>query len=72
MEFGVFSTFTDVSFDKFGEGSFDKGIFLKIPFGQNYSSLSNFIWRPLTKDPGSKLIRKNDLYSLVNKFRKVN
>ena len=72
VEFGVFSTFTDVSFDKFGEGSFDKGIFLKIPFGQNYSSLSNFIWRPLTKDPGSKLIRKNDLYSLVNKFRKVN
>ena len=27
LEFGAFATFTDVSFEQFGEGSFDKGIF---------------------------------------------
>ena len=27
MEFGVFASFTDVSTDQFGEGSFDKGVF---------------------------------------------
>ena len=29
---GAYSTFTDVSFDDFGEGSFDKGIRVTIPF----------------------------------------
>ena len=52
--------------DEFGEGSFDKGIFFKIPFGSN-RNISNFVWRPLTKDPGS-VIRKNNLYDLVNKY----
>ena len=30
-EFGVFASFTDVSSEQFGEGSFDKGIFFNIP-----------------------------------------
>ena len=30
---GAFATLTDVSFDDFGEGSFDKGITLEIPLG---------------------------------------
>ena len=70
IEIGAFATFTDVSFDEFGEGSFDKGIFFRIPFGINYN-LKNFVWRPLTKDPASKLNKKNDLYSLVDRYSKV-
>ena len=64
IEFGIFATFTDVGFEKFGEGSFDKGIFFTIPIGKK-RDLNSFFWRPLTKDPGQKLLRKNQLYDLV-------
>lgn len=70
ITFGFFTSFTDVGFDKYGEGSFDKGIFFTIPFGKN-NKLTNFIWRPLTKDPASKLIRKNDIYKLVKNYSYV-
>ena len=30
-KFGIFASFTDVSSDQFGEGSFDKGIYFNIP-----------------------------------------
>ena len=67
--FGVFATFTDVSFEDFGEGSFDKGIFFNIPI---YGNFINYTWRPLTKDPGSKLIRRNDLHNLLVRFKPLN
>ena len=68
-EFGVFATFTDVSSEQFGEGTFDKGIFFNIPV---YGNLINYSWRPLTKDPGARLIRKNSLHDLLIKFRPHN
>ena len=68
-EFGVFATFTDVSSEQFGEGSFDKGIFFNIPI---YGNFINYSWRPLTKDPGAKLNRKNSLHDLLIKFRPHN
>ena len=69
MEFGVFATFTDVTAEQFGEGTFDKGIFFNIPI---YKNLVNYTWRPLTKDPGAKLVRKNNLHDLLIKFRPFN
>ena len=63
---GGFFTRTDVSKKDFGEGSFDKGIYFKIPIKDEWF---NFSWRPLTKDPGAKLIRKNTLYDLLRKYR---
>ena len=69
VKFGVFATFTDVSVEQFGEGTFDKGIFFNIPI---YGNLVNYTWRPLTKDPGAKLIRKNSLHDLLVKFRPIN
>jgi hypothetical protein len=66
VKFGAFATFTDVSTEDFGEGSFDKGIFFNIPITGN---LISYTWRPLTKDPGAKLIRRNSLYGLLVKFR---
>jgi len=68
-ELGVFATFTDVSSEQFGEGSFDKGIFFNIPV---YGNFINYTWRPLTKDPGAKLNRKNSLHDLLIKFRPHN
>ena len=68
-KFGIFATFTDVSSEQFGEGSFDKGIFFNIPV---YGNFINYSWRPLTKDPGAKLNRKHTLYDLLVKFRPYN
>tara|TARA_B100001093_G_scaffold520424_1_gene615724 strand:- start:218 stop:2173 length:1956 start_codon:yes stop_codon:yes gene_type:complete len=68
-KFGVFASFTDVTSEQFGEGSFDKGIYFNIPVFGNFI---NYSWRPLTKDPGAKLIRKNSLHDLLVKFRPIN
>ena len=69
INFGVFATFTDVSTRDFGEGSFDKGIFFNIPI---YGDLISYTWRPLTKDPGAKLIRKHTLHDLLVRFKPIN
>ena len=69
VRFGVFATSTNVSTEQFGEGSFDKGIFFNIPI---FADMVNYSWRPLTKDPGQKLIRKNSLHDLLINFRPIN
>ena len=68
-KFGIFASFTDVSTDDFGEGSFDKGIYFNIPI---FGNLINYSWRPLTKDPGAKLVRKNSLHDLLVRFKPIN
>ena len=68
-EFGGFFTLTDVPFDEFGEGSFDKGLFLSIPFNWflPYESRSRFstVLRPLTRDGGQRVEVSNRLYPIV-------
>lgn len=68
-KFGIFATFTDVTSEQYGEGSFDKGIFFNIPV---YGNFINYTWRPLTKDPGAKLNRRHSLHDLLVKFRSYN
>lgn len=68
VEFGVFASFTDVTSEQYGEGSFDKGVFFKIPI---FGDLINYSWRPLTKDPGAKLVRKNKLHDLLVRFKPI-
>jgi len=63
---GAFFTNTDVTAEQFGEGSFDKGVYFKIPISGDWF---NFKWRPLTKDPGAKLIRKDNLYHYLRKYK---
>ena len=69
VRFGAFATFTDVSTDQFGEGSFDKGLFFKIPI---FGNAISYTWRPLTKDPGAKLVRRNSLHNLLVRFQPIN
>ena len=69
VSFGFFASFTDVTSEQFGEGSFDKGIFFNVPI---FNNVVNYTWRPLTKDPGAKLVRKNTLYDLLVKFKPLN
>ena len=69
VRFGVFATFTDVSREQFGEGSFDKGIFFNIPI---YGNFINYTWKPLTKDPGATLSRRTTLQGLLVRLRPIN
>ena len=66
VEMGAFFTKTDVTAEQFGEGSFDKGVYFKIPISGDWF---NYKWRPLTKDPGAKLIRKDNLYHYLRKYK---
>ena len=68
VRYGVFATFTDVTFEQFGEGSFDKGIFFNIPI---YGNFINYTWKPLTKDPGATLSRRTTLQNLLVRLRPI-
>lgn len=67
---GVFVTFTDVPFDVFGEGSFDKGFFISVPLELFLVTRSRqggtFGFRPLTKDGGQQLDVGPRLYDIVS------
>lgn len=72
--FGAFATKTDVSSEDFGEGSFDKGIYIRIPLawatGQPSRSTYGTTIRPLTRDGGAKVIVPNRLYRRVKDAHK--
>jgi hypothetical protein len=73
IEVGGFATFTTVPFDRFGEGSFDKGIFVRVPFdlfpGQSTRSVATAVLRPLTRDGGARVAVPNPLYELTEPGR---
>ncbi|SLN74214.1 hypothetical protein ROJ8625_04025 [Roseivivax jejudonensis] len=66
---GGFATFTEVSADEFGEGSFDKGITLTIPIGwvsgQPTKDTFSTAIRPVQRDGGARLDVADRLYPLV-------
>jgi hypothetical protein len=68
---GVYATKTNVSAAEFGEGSFDKGIFLSIPFDlmlpMRSTFNSSFMWQPIVRDGGAMLSRRFPLYDLTSK-----
>lgn len=69
---GAFATFTDVSFDDFGEGSFDKGLIFTIPLshflGQPSRKTYSTTLRPLTRDGGARLNVRGRLYDDVREY----
>lgn len=72
---GVFATLTDVSFDDFGEGSFDKGLRLTIPInfisGQPTTEQYSTVIRPVTRDGGARLNVSGRLYETVRRTQKT-
>lgn len=73
IRIGAFATFTDVSFDDFGEGSFDKGIRLHIPLSaltgqRSEASISRTI-RPVQRDGGARLEVDTRLYEQVRQYQ---
>lgn len=67
---GAWATKTDVSSAEFGEGSFDKGIYISIPFDivlpRSTRSRADLIWQPLIRDGGAMLSRKYSLYNVTS------
>ncbi|MDP2739503.1 MAG: YjbH domain-containing protein [Pseudorhodobacter sp.] len=69
---GAFATLTDVPFSDFGEGSFDKGIRIQVPFawalGQPTRRSSIAIIRPIGRDGGARLDVEGRLYDTVRDY----
>ncbi|MBS9404049.1 YjbH domain-containing protein [Halomonas sp. TRM85114] len=65
---GGWATWTDAD-DDFGEGGFDKGLYVSIPldafFTRSSRDKANISWRPLTRDGGAALQRRYSLYELT-------
>ena len=63
---GVFATKTNVSAAQFGEGSFDKGVYISLPLDLFFASSTRreagFTFRPLTRDGGQMVYDGPELY----------
>ena len=70
LRMGAYATKTNVSTRQFGEGSFDKGIYVSIPFDlmlpRSTTGRAAFMWQPLIRDGGARLYRRYTLYSLTS------
>lgn len=67
---GAFATKTNVSSAQFGEGSFDKGIYVSFPFDailpRSTSTTGTVLWQPLLRDGGARLSRSQTLFGLTS------
>ncbi|PHJ42186.1 YjbH domain-containing protein [Vibrio sp. PID17_43] len=67
---GAYASFTNLTADEFGEGSFTKGLYISIPYDimtvKPSNNRANFSWQPITRDGGQKLNRKYDLIKLTD------
>ncbi|TDM05581.1 MAG: hypothetical protein C4K60_12560 [Ideonella sp. MAG2] len=66
---GAWVTKTNVSSAAFGEGSFDKAVYVSIPFDTFLSAWStqtmNLAWQPLIRDGGARLNKLHTLWNLT-------
>lgn len=66
---GAWFTKTNVSAEQFGEGSFDKGIYVSIPFDlmlpKSTPGTVNATWHPLLRDGGARLDRYFSLFDFT-------
>lgn len=70
---GGYFTLTDVSFDDFGEGSFDKGIRVSVPIswltGKPSRGTYSQVIQPVLRDGGARLNVANRLYGVTRDYR---
>jgi len=73
VKMGAFATKTNVTAAQFGEGSFDKGVYVNIPFDafltRSSTSMASVVWHPLTRDGGAMLNREFHLFDLTKNQR---
>ena len=70
VRFGAWATMTSATSEEYGEGSFDKGIYVSIPFDEMMSvstmRRANIVWSPLTRDGGARLGRSYSLHAMTD------
>jgi hypothetical protein len=72
IEVGGFATLTNVPFSRFGEGSFDKGIYVRVPlalFGAESRGSGTAVIRPVQRDGGQRLSVDNPLWEVTRAGR---
>lgn len=66
---GAWATKTNVSSAEFGEGSFDKGIYVSVPVDlllrRSTRQRADLLWQPLVRDGGARLARRYSLYQMT-------
>ena len=67
---GFFFTRTNISKESFGEGSYDKGFYIKYPLNifdsdKQSRSFSGYTYRPITRDGGAKIYFPRSLFDLT-------
>ncbi|MEL6960638.1 MAG: YjbH domain-containing protein [Pseudomonadota bacterium] len=76
FKIGAYFTLTDVPFDDFGEGSFDKGIRFEVPLswltGEPSRDVIAQTIQPVTRDGGARLFVANRLYEVTRDYRADN
>lgn len=70
VQVGVWATLTDVSAKQFGEGSFDKGFAITLPFdlflSKSTTKTGSFAFRPLFRDGGQRAGASPALYDVTS------
>ncbi len=72
IEIGGFATITDVPFRTFGEGSFDRGIFVRLPLdllGVETRTVTTATIRGVQRDGGQRLAVDNPLWEVTREGR---
>ena len=72
IEIGGFFTLTNVSAARFGEGSFDKGLYIRVPlelFGRRSRAVGGAVIRPVQRDGGQRLAVDNPLWEVTRAGR---
>lgn len=76
VKVGAFATFTNVSAEEFGEGRFDKGIYLILPldllYNKHVRSSLGIGYRPLIRDGGQQLLIRQPLIGTTDPARLSN
>jgi hypothetical protein len=66
---GAYATFTTASKKEFGEGSFDKGVYVNIPFDvflpRSAGGNIHLMYQPLFRDGGARLSRQFSLHDIT-------
>ena len=69
VRIGIFATKTNISAAQFGEGSFDKGVYIVLPldlfFAKSTRREAGFTFRPLTRDGGQMVYDGPELYETI-------
>lgn len=69
---GGFATLTNVSAERFGEGSFDKGVFFQIPtnwfIGRPTRAQKTLMLRPIQRDGGARLSVEGRLHETLRDY----